>query len=92
MEIYKTAKLALEFFADDIYTVDETGLFYHAMPDCSLSYKHATVSGSKKAIDRVTVLCCSNMTGTDKWKLLVTGNMAKHQCFKGIGMDSSVLH
>jgi hypothetical protein len=58
------------------------------MTDGSLSYKHTTLSGSKKAMDRVTVLSCSSMSGTDKWKLLVIGKRAKPQCFKGIGMDS----
>jgi hypothetical protein len=57
----------------DIYIADETGLLYHATMDGSRSYKHATLSGSKKATDFVTVLCCSNMSGTDKWKLLVIG-------------------
>jgi hypothetical protein len=47
------------------YIADETGLFYCAMMDGSLSYKHAALSGSEKVMYRVTVLCCSNMSGTD---------------------------
>ncbi|CAL8081019.1 unnamed protein product [Calicophoron daubneyi] len=39
-------------------------------------------------MDRVTVLCCSNMSGTDKRKLLVIGKIAKPRCFKGLKMDS----
>jgi hypothetical protein len=69
--------------ADDIYNADETGLFYRATPDGFLSYRHATLSGSKKAMDCVTLLCSSNMSGIDKWKLLVTGEDAKPLCFKG---------
>ena len=65
--------LLQNFCADDIYNADETGLYYRAMPDGSLCYKHDTLSSSKKAMDRVTVLCCSNMSGTDKRKLLVIG-------------------
>jgi hypothetical protein len=34
------------------------------------------------------VLCCSNMSGTDKKKLLVIGKSAKPRCFKGLKMDS----
>jgi hypothetical protein len=48
--------LLQKFCADEIYNADETGLFYHATLDGSLSYKHATLSGSKKALDRVAVL------------------------------------
>jgi hypothetical protein len=77
-----------KFCADDIYSADEAGLFYRATPDGSLSYKHATLSGSKKAMDRVTVLCCSNMSENDKWNVLVIGKGAKHQCFQGVSMDS----
>jgi hypothetical protein len=80
--------LLQKFCADDVYSASETGLFYRAMLDGSLSYEHATLSNSKKAVDHVTELCCSNMPGTDKWKLLVIGKRAKPWCFKGISMDS----
>jgi hypothetical protein len=65
--------LLQKFCTDDIHNANETGLFYHAIADGSLSYKHRTLSGSKKATVSVTVLCCSNMSGTDEEKLLVTG-------------------
>jgi hypothetical protein len=82
-----------KFCADDICNADKTSLFYRAPPDGSLSYIHATLAASKKAVDRVNVLCCSNMSGTDKWKLLVIGKRDKPLCFKGISMDSlPVLH
>jgi hypothetical protein len=77
-----------KFCADGIYNADETGLFHPAMLDSSLIYKHAALSGSKKAMDHVTVLCCSSMSGNDKWKLLVIGKWVKPQCFNGIGVDS----
>jgi hypothetical protein len=35
---------------------------------------------------RITVLCCSNMLGTDKRKLLVIGKRSKTRCFKGISI------
>jgi hypothetical protein len=81
-------KLLQKFCADDIYNANDASLFYHATLDGSLSYKHSTLSGSKKATDCVTVLCCSNMSGTDKRKLLVIGKRAKPSCFRGISMDS----
>jgi hypothetical protein len=49
-EQHKSTKLQnmlQRFCGGDIYNVDETGLFYCAKPDSSLSYKHATLSGSK---------------------------------------------
>jgi hypothetical protein len=62
----KVPELLQKFCVGDLYSADETGLFYHAMPDDSLCYKHVKLLGSKKAMDRITVLCCSNMSGTDK--------------------------
>jgi hypothetical protein len=78
----------LQKFCADIYSADETGLFYRAMTDDSLCYEHVKLLGSKKAVDRIIVLCCSNMSGTDKRKLLVIGESAKPRCFKGLNMDS----
>jgi hypothetical protein len=55
-----------------------------ATPDGSLSYKYTALSGSKKAMDCVTVLCSSDRSGSDKWKFSIIGKRAKPQCFKGI--------
>jgi hypothetical protein len=68
-KLTKLPELLEKFPTDDIYNGDEIGLYYHATPDGSSSYKHVALSGSKKAMDRVTVLCCSNMSGSDKRKL-----------------------
>jgi hypothetical protein len=62
----KLPNLPPKFCADDICNATETDLFYCATPDGSLSYRHTILSGSKKALDRVTLLCSSNMLGTDK--------------------------
>lgn len=75
------------FCPDDIYNADETGLYYRATPDGSLCYKYVALTGYKKAMDRITVLCCANMSGTDKRKLLIIGKSAKPRCFKGLRMD-----
>jgi hypothetical protein len=45
----KLPNLLQKFCADDIYNADETGLFYHATPDGSLSYKHATSGRFKES-------------------------------------------
>ena len=78
----------LEKYRPNVYNEDETGLYYQATPDGSLYYCRETLSGSKKAMQRITVLCCSNMTGTDKCKLLVIGKSIKQRCFKNIDVGS----
>ncbi|CAK9828167.1 Tigger transposable element-derived protein 4 [Anthophora retusa] len=85
---YRLPVLLQAFRADDIYNVDETGLFYRATPDGSLCYDHVTLSDSKKAMDRVTILCCVNISGTNKKKLLVIGKSAMPRCFRGLSTNS----
>jgi hypothetical protein len=57
----KLSNLLQKFCAGDTYSAIETGLFYRAMLDSPMSYRHAALSGSKRAMDSVTVLFCSNM-------------------------------
>ena len=65
----------------DVYNADETGMYYRVTPDSSFCYYRETFGNSKKAMQRMTVLCCSNMTGTDECKLLVlaTNGSGNHQ-------------
>ena len=81
-------KLLEEYSPKDIYNADETGLYYRAMPDGSLTFRSENLVGSKRAMDRITVLCCANMTGEHKMELLVIGKSAKPRCFKGVSMSS----
>ena len=81
-------QLLREYKPDDIYNADETGLYYRATPDGSLIYVYQQLSGSKKGMDRVTILCCANMSGNDKVKLLVIGKSKKTRCFKGTDVDT----
>ena len=80
----KMPELLESFNEDTIYNADETGLFYRAAPDSSLCFSTETLSGSKKAMDRITVLVCANMSGSDKKKLLVIGKSKNPRCFKNI--------
>lgn len=58
------------------------------MPDSTLSYKYTRLLyGSKKAMDHITVLCFPNLSGTDKWKLLVGSKIAMCWPFKSPAMD-----
>jgi hypothetical protein len=80
---WKVPELLQKFCADNIYSADDTGLFYLAMPDGSLCYKHVKLLGSKKAMDHIIVLCCSHMSGTDKKKLLIIGKSVSLDALRG---------
>lgn len=65
--------LVKDYSSDDIYNADETGIFFKGLPDRGFVYRSVKISGGKKQKDRLTVLVCANMSGTDKQKLLIVG-------------------
>lgn len=82
-----------QYSLENIFNADETDLFYRATPDGSLTYKHHNLVGSKKSMDRVTVLCCCNATGSEKRPLLVIGKSKNPRCFKNLNVSRlSVLY
>ncbi|CAB4480798.1 unnamed protein product [Rhizophagus irregularis] len=62
----KLQQLLSRYTLDQIYNIDETGLFYRMSPSQTLSTK--PVPGRKKDKTRITVLLGANATGTDKLK------------------------
>lgn len=76
-------KLCEEYQPEQIYNADETGLYYRAIPEVSYVFKNEDAKGSKICKERVTVLCCVNMTGQKK-KLVVIGKSKRPRCFKNV--------
>ncbi|KAM7310737.1 tigger transposable element-derived protein 6-like [Ixodes scapularis] len=69
-------------YADcDIYNADETGLCFQLLPAKTLASKDDKCLGTKTSKERVTVLLCANMDGSDKRKLLVIGKPNKPRGF-----------
>lgn len=69
---------------EDIFNADETGLFYKALPNKLLRFKNEKCVGGKLSEERLTILCCANMTGSEKRKLMVIGKSQKPRCFKNV--------
>ena len=77
---------------DDIYNMDETGLFYNLAPDTTIAsqqieglFYHLSLSnflGAKKDKTRLTIGFTINATGTDRWEPLYIGHAGKPHCFK----------
>lgn len=74
--------LSARYNENDIFNGDETGLFFKATPDKTLKFKGEKCHGGKQAKDRLTVLVCANMSGTEKRQLLVVGKSVAPRCFK----------
>lgn len=64
---------------EDIYNLDETGLFYRYGPNYTLATK--TVSGTKTSKDRITVALAANAIGTTKIKPFVITKVQRPICF-----------
>jgi hypothetical protein len=68
----------------DIYNLDETGLFWQLMPDKTLGFKGQKYSGGKKSKERLSVLLCANLDGSDKQPSLVIGKYQNPRAFKNV--------
>lgn len=67
--------------ANDMYNADETAIFYKLIPEKTIEFKS---KGGKRSKNRLIVMVCSNMSGTDKLPLLVIGKSARPRCFKNV--------
>ena len=68
---------------EEIWNADETGLFYRAIPDHTLTLKTDKRRGGKVSKERITVLFCASMTG-EKKRLFLIGKSKSPRCFKGV--------
>lgn len=76
--------LLTEYHPNDVYNADETALFFKCLPDKTFTFKGQECHGGKQSKERLTLLQCTNMTGTDKLPLLIIGKSKRPRCFKGV--------
>lgn len=75
-----------EVYSDeDIWNANESGIFYRALPDSTLTFNRDFKKGSKRTKERFTALFCCSMSG-EKKRILVIGRFKKPRCFKGISL------
>ena len=67
----------------DIYNMDESGMFYRALPDKTLKERNTECKGGKKSKERITAMFFVNMDGEFE-KTLVIGKSKNPRCFKSI--------
>lgn len=75
--------IVAQYDSASIYNADETALFYRLLPKRTLALKNERCHGGKQSKQRLTVLLCANMDGSDKRKPLVIGTSGRPRCFKG---------
>lgn len=78
-----------DYDPDLIYNADETGLYYRALPTRTLASKsEGEVSGFKVNKERVTIMVCSNMSGSHKIPLSVIGKSKVPHCLRSVNMSN----
>lgn len=78
------ADLIKDYDIKDIFNCDETGLFFKALPEYSLQYSQRLNNDIKTSKERLTLLLCCNMDGSEKLKPLIIGKSEKPRCFKNV--------
>ncbi len=72
------------YSAENIGNCDETGLFFRALPNKTLTLKNEKCIGGKLSKERLTVLICGFADGTLE-KPIVIGKSWNPRCFKNAG-------
>lgn len=76
-----------------IYNADETGLNYKMLPTKTLASKlDEAARGHKKNKERVTLLVCSNASGTHKLPLVLIGKSTNPRALKNVKRSALPLH
>lgn len=85
-EMVDIRQLCSEFADEEIYNMDETGLFWRCAPHRGLS-THA-MPGVKQNKARVSIVVCSNATGTNRMPLWVIGHAKTPRCLRSVNMEA----
>ncbi|XP_041379849.1 CENP-B homolog protein 2-like [Gigantopelta aegis] len=72
-------KVLNDYAPEDVFNMDETGLFFKLGPNYTLASK--PVKGVKRSKDRITVALCANSTGDIKIKPFVIAKARRPRCF-----------
>lgn len=78
----KLQKILKEYSPKNVYSADETELFYIAMSHKTFAQQSDKTAYKKTAKQRLTILFCVNMDG-DKENPLIIGKSKNPRCFKG---------
>ena len=80
--------------AEDIFNMDEKGLFFRCLPSQSYvsagARREARGVKSMKLKDRATLVCCTNAAGTEKLPIAIIGKSQAPLCFRGAGRTPPV--
>ena len=74
-----------DYSLDNVYSAAETGLYVKSLPKRTLVLvEEKQAPGYKESKERVTIMNCSNATGTHKVPLLLIEKSSRPRCFKNV--------
>lgn len=74
----------LNLSPDQVYNADESGLFWKMLPSKTLAVQsEKSAPGHKSSKERLTIMTCSNATGSHKITLTVIGKLRNQDLLKG---------
>lgn len=75
-----------EYNEEDVYNMDETGLFWRRAPSTGLSSNN--LPGIKKDKTRITLVACVNCTGADRLPLWIIGKSKVPRSLRGLNIQA----
>lgn len=73
-------QICKDYHREDIFKADETVINSRMPPDRTIS--NALLQGRKKDKIRLTLLVCANASGSQKFPLMIIGNVLRPRCFR----------
>jgi hypothetical protein len=86
LDLSDLRNLLEQYPLEDIYNMDETGLFWKLLPDRTLASEE--LFGGKIAKARLSALFCCNASGTHKLDPWFIHKFLAPRCFKGINIHT----
>ena len=85
----RVQQITYRYSERDIFNMDETGLFYRAISDKTLTLKGQWCKDGKFANQRLTIALCANLCG-EKEQPLVIHTAVHPRCFKNTNISLRV--
>jgi hypothetical protein len=73
---------------EDIYNMDETGLFWRYSPSSGITFLDGPTGGVKKEKTRISLALTSNATGTDRMAVWAIGKAAVPHALRGVNLTA----
>src|SRR4051812_10660570 len=75
-----------EYVEEDIFNMDETGLYWRQSPSSGLSPRARP--GRKKDKNRISVICCCNFLGSQRFPLWIVGRAARPYALRNVNIEA----